>query len=105
MHRDIKPENLLLDDRDMVKIADFGVSVVIEEDKALAVGTIGTPAYSAPEIWNRTEIHPELCDIYSLGATLYAMMVGKPPYIAQNEVCVMADVDHCVVLLETYDND
>ncbi|CAJ0585150.1 unnamed protein product, partial [Mesorhabditis spiculigera] len=70
VHHDIKPENILMGDRYLTKIADFGVMRKVDEPLS---GIRGTPRYIAPEILQETEIpreHAFKCDVYSMGITL-----------------------------------
>ena len=84
VHRDIKPENILLTRKAEVKVADFGLSRVLEGNKpALNLTqsgvTMGTPLYMSPE---QVEGKPvdHRTDIYSFGATCYHMFAGEPPF-------------------------
>ncbi|AXB48393.1 serine/threonine-protein kinase [Amycolatopsis albispora] len=80
VHRDVTPGNILLGPGQTAKIADFGISHAPGEATVTAAGYIaGTPAYLAPEVAGGAEATPA-SDVYSLGATLYAALEGKPPY-------------------------
>jgi eukaryotic-like serine/threonine-protein kinase len=81
VHRDIKPDNLLLTPDGEVKIADFGLARSNEQSQNLtAVGvTLGTPLYMSPEQIQGQEVDSR-SDLYSLGATAYYMLSGRPPF-------------------------
>jgi eukaryotic-like serine/threonine-protein kinase len=80
VHRDIKPQNLLLRDEGTLKIADFGIARAAEGTALTQAGTVlGTAAYLAPEQALGEEVTPA-ADVYSLGAVLYELLTGKPPY-------------------------
>lgn len=80
-HRDLKLENTLLDGSPAprLKICDFGYSkssVLHSEPKS----TVGTPAYIAPEVFQRREYDGKIADVWSCGVTLYVMLVGAYPF-------------------------
>lgn len=75
IHCDLKPANLLLDSRGQVRMADFGQSRVISE----SVSSLGTLFYMAPEQAVNGAAPDVRWDIYSLGATAYALLTGRPP--------------------------
>ncbi|MHC4600885.1 MAG: serine/threonine-protein kinase, partial [Planctomycetota bacterium] len=84
VHRDIKPANIMIDGRDVAILTDFGLAKNFKEAGTSGItGTdecIGTPAYMAPEQADDACFVDPRADIYSLGATLYAMVAGRPPY-------------------------
>jgi serine/threonine-protein kinase len=77
IHRDVKPQNLVLLDDGVVKVVDFGLATAADSD--LAAVRIGTPHYMAPEACEAKPVEAR-SDVYSLGITLYHLLVGKPPY-------------------------
>jgi len=80
VHRDIKPQNLLLREDGTLKIADFGIARAAEGTALTQAGTVlGTAAYLAPEQALGEEVGPA-ADVYSLGAVLYELLTGRPPY-------------------------
>jgi predicted Ser/Thr protein kinase len=95
IHRDIKPSNILLTDAGKPKLTDFGLAAFYEQAARMTkTGTVlGTPAYMAPEQADgrRGEVGPA-ADIYALGATLYELITGKPPFAGENPVAVAVKV-------------
>ena len=84
VHRDIKPENLLLDKKGRLKIADFGLSKLLREDRqeVSLTGThqvMGTIRYMAPEQMEDSRDVDHRADIYSLGVVFYEMLTGELP--------------------------
>ncbi|XP_030066164.1 serine/threonine-protein kinase Chk1 [Microcaecilia unicolor] len=88
-HRDIKPENLLLDERDVLKISDFGLATVYRHHgrERLLNKMCGTLPYVAPELMKRKEFKAEPVDIWSCGIVLTAMQAGELPWDKPNESC------------------
>ncbi len=82
VHRDIKPENLLLTRDGNTLVADFGIARALGgEERLTQTGmAIGTPAYMSPEQASGEKTIDARTDVYSLGAVLYEMLAGEPPY-------------------------
>ncbi|MBN1556639.1 MAG: serine/threonine protein kinase [Lentisphaerae bacterium] len=92
IHGDIKPENILLDEKNNAKLVDFGIATFVSQ--AQPEGIWGTPYYIAPEKVKRQKTGP-YSDIYSLGATLYHALAGRPPFEADTPVeVVKARLEH-----------
>jgi serine/threonine protein kinase len=80
VHRDVKPANLLVREDDVLKIADFGIARAAESTRLTQHGTVlGTAAYLSPEQAAGEEVTPAT-DVYSLGAVVYELLAGRPPY-------------------------
>lgn len=80
VHRDLKPSNLLLDKHGICKLTDFGVAHVFAGDQLTATGgVIGTVEYMSPEQAQGRRVDKR-SDIYSLGAVMYVMLTGRPPF-------------------------
>jgi serine/threonine-protein kinase len=88
IHRDVKPANALIDDRDHVKVTDFGIARAAGESTLTATGTIlGTAAYLSPEQAQGTKVDPR-SDIYSLGIVMFEMLTGEVPFPGDSAVSV-----------------
>lgn len=83
VHRDLKPENLLLDDHRNIKIVDFGLSNVFRDGQLLKTAC-GSPCYAAPEMIAGHNYVPSLCDLWSCGVILFALVCGYLPFEDQN---------------------
>jgi serine/threonine-protein kinase len=95
VHRDLKPSNILLDREEQPYVTDFGLAkVFVPGSDATTTGVIaGTPSYMAPEqaSGHGTEIGPAV-DVYSLGAILFELLTGEPPFRRENPLDTMLDI-------------
>jgi TolB-like protein len=93
VHRDIKPENLLLTTDGSTLVADFGIAraLAAADDRLTETGlAVGTPAYMSPEQAAGDKTLDARTDIYSLGAVLYEMLAGEPPFTGPTAQAVIA---------------
>ena len=81
-HRDLKPENMLLDTHNNIKIIDFGISAQYSNLLSTPCGTV---VYAPPEMHFDCPYRGDLCDVWSCGIVLYAMVVGYLPFSDDNE--------------------
>ncbi len=94
LHRDVKPANILVANDGRIKVADFGLAKHPQREAAGDVGFTpgvisGSPLYMAPEQIDGSAPLDHRADIYSLGATLFELVAGKPPFHADSPMTVM----------------
>ncbi|RNC81398.1 MAG: serine/threonine protein kinase [Phycisphaera sp.] len=93
LHRDIKPSNILIDNENRARIIDFGLAIcpdgsqLSDSLKTSESAFVGTVAYAAPERVIRPDSPPDTrCDIYSLCAVFYCMLLGEPDWIVRSDM-------------------
>ena len=89
VHRDLKPGNVWLTERGIARIGDFGLAVATDRSRLTREGMmVGTVAYMPPEQAMGGEITPR-ADLYSLGAMLYEMVTGRPPFLGDDDIAII----------------
>ena len=83
IYRDLKPENILIDHEGHSKLADFGLAKENIDNKNFAKSFCGSPAYLAPEMLTEKGVGRP-ADIYQMGAVLYELLFGIPPFYTDN---------------------
>ena len=95
LHRDVKPSNCFVDGAGVVKIGDFGISRSVRPNEETALSMrgqlTGTPTYAPPEQLRGATLDVR-ADIYSLGATLYELVTGRRPFVAQDLMALLMAV-------------
>ena len=92
IHRDIKPANLLYNPKEgSLKISDFGVARLTDNNRTKTGIVLGTPMYMSPEQLNAEDLTGH-SDLFSLGVTLYELLVGEVPFKASNIAVLMTKI-------------
>lgn len=89
IHRDIKPQNLMVTSDGVLKVLDFGVARVRDLPSLTQSGFVGSPYYASPEQVMGERVRPQ-SDLYSLGAVLYEMLTGEPPFRGEDPWSVIS---------------
>jgi serine/threonine protein kinase len=93
VHRDIKPANLLLDQHGNLWVTDFGLALLLQEDRLTKTGdVIGTLHYMAPEQTVGRAPVDHRADVYALGAILYELLTARPPFDAPSRAELLRQI-------------
>ena len=94
IHRDIKPANLLITQRGLIKVADFGIALATQDFNKKLTGTgqfVGTPGYLSPEVCLGKPVD-QRSDLFALGIVYFEMLTGQSPYKDESPLGMMLEV-------------
>ena len=104
VHRDLKPGNIWLTSDGIAKIGDLGLAVVLDRSRLTQTAMIvGTVSYMPPEQAMGGEVSPR-SDLYSLGAMLYEMVTGRPPFVGEDSMAVIGQHINIAPVAPTWHN-
>ena len=104
IYRDLKPENILIDYEGHIKLADFGLAKENVSDNKTAQSFCGSPAYLSPEMVTRRGAGKS-SDIYGIGAVLYEMISGTPPFYANDLGTMYKNIAKSKLLMHDFFSD
>ena len=104
IYRDLKPENILIAKDGHIKLADFGLAKEKVADFQTTKSFCGSPAYLSPEMLNRRGVGKS-ADIYGIGAVLYEMISGSPPFYANDMSTMYQNISRNNLMLPDYFSD
>ena len=104
LYRDLKPENILISQDNHIKLADFGLAKEGVSDLQNTKSFVGSPAYLSPEMLSRKGVGKS-ADLYGIGAVLYEMMCGTPPFYSNNINILFKNISQNKLMLHEYFSD
>lgn len=104
IYRDLKPENILIDSENHIKLADFGLAKERIAQGELSQSFCGSPAYLSPEMVTRKGVGKS-ADIYGIGAVLYEMISGTPPFYSNEIEKLYQNIKKSKLVLHNYFSD
>ena len=84
VHRDLKLDNILINDKNEIKLIDFGFATGCKKDEKLSM-QCGTPQYMCPDLARNKPYSAQMADVWALGVMLFIMSAGKLPFAAEYE--------------------
>jgi serine/threonine protein kinase/ankyrin repeat protein len=104
IYRDLKPENILINSDNHIKLADFGLAKEGVNDSTMTKSFCGSPAYLSPEMLIRKGAGKS-ADMYGIGAVLYEMIHGSPPFFSNNIKTLYKNITQSKLVLPEYFSD